>query len=395
MAEHSILVPLASHVHSKPKTKVSIVGVGSVGMAIGFSIMTKGLASILALVDFNEDKVKGEVLDMQHGSQFLHTCNVIGGKDYSYTSHSDVVFIAAGARQVVGESRLNLVQRNVDIFKTIIPEVVKYSPDCIIVVVSNPVDILTYVTWKLSGLPRNRVIGSGTILDSARFRHILGQKLDLAASSIHGYIIGEHGDSSVAVWSRVSVGGVNLSTVYPKFGEDGDPNNFKAVHKDVIDSAYEIIRLKGYTSWAIGLCCANLCAALLSDRNVVIPVTTNVAGLYGIEEDVFLSMPCVVNASGVTSVVNMSLTDSEKAKLHQSAKTLLETTSVCCFSKDAYFQLQHWNNTLVLAISSFRMSFRLLTHVFLSIVLAFYAHLCCLLGTLRSIFCHFLVIFTP
>nr|ADV35657.1 lactate dehydrogenase B [Taenia solium] len=327
MAEHSILIPLAPHVHSKPKTKVSIVGVGSVGMAIGFSIMTKGLANILALVDFNEDKVKGEVLDMQHGSQFLHTCNVIGGKDYSYTSHSDVVFIAAGARQVVGESRLNLVQRNVDIFKTIVPEVVKYSPDCIIVVVSNPVDILTYVTWKLSGLPKNRVIGSGTILDSARFRHILGKKLDLAASSIHGYIIGEHGDSSVAVWSRVSVGGVNLSTVYPKFGEDDDPNNFKAVHKDVIDSAYEIIRLKGYTSWAIGLCCANLCSALLSDRNVVIPVTTNVSGLHGIEGDVFLSMPCVVNSSGVTSVVNMTLTDSEKAKLHHSAKTLLETTS--------------------------------------------------------------------
>eukprot|EP00108_Taenia_solium_P001794 TsM_000807200 transcript=TsM_000807200 gene=TsM_000807200 len=330
MAEHSILIPLAPHVHSKPKTKVSIVGVGS------------GLANILALVDFNEDKVKGEVLDMQHGSQFLHTCNVIGGKDYSYTSHSDVVFIAAGARQVVGESRLNLVQRNVDIFKNcphfpravniishsaIVPEVVKYSPDCIIVVVSNPVDILTYVTWKLSGLPKNRVIGSGTILDSARFRHILGKKLDLAASSIHGYIIGEHGDSSVAVWSRVSVGGVNLSTVYPKFGEDDDPNNFKAVHKDVIDSAYEIIRLKGYTSWAIGLCCANLCSALLSDRNVVIPVTTNVSGLHGIEGDVFLSMPCVVNSSGVTSVVNMTLTDSEKAKLHHSAKTLLETTS--------------------------------------------------------------------
>ncbi|KAM7539017.1 hypothetical protein Aperf_G00000052199 [Anoplocephala perfoliata] len=327
MTEPSILVPLAPNVHTKPRTKVSIVGVGSVGMAIGFSIMTKGLANTLALIDYDENKVKGEVLDMQHGSQFLHTCNVIGGKEYSYTVHSDVVFIAAGVRQAVGESRLNLIQRNVEIYKTIIPEVVKHSPNCIIVVVSNPVDVLTYVTWKLSGLPRNRVIGSGTILDSARFRHMLGQKLDLAASSIHGYIIGEHGDSSVAVWSRVSVGGVNLSTIYPKFGEEGDPNNFAAVHKDVIDSAYEIIRLKGYTSWAIGLCCANLCAALLNDRNIVIPVTTNVKGLYGINDDVFLSMPCVVNSNGVTSVVNLSLTDSEKAKLHHSAKTLSETAA--------------------------------------------------------------------
>ncbi|VDD77441.1 unnamed protein product [Mesocestoides corti] len=325
MAENSILVPLAVNVHTKPRTKVSIVGVGSVGMAIGFSIMTKGLANTLALIDFNEDKVKGEVLDMQHGSQYLSSCTVIGGKDYSYTSHSDVVFIAAGARQVVGESRLNLVQRNVDIFKTIIPEVVKYSPNCIIVVVSNPVDILTYVTWKLSGLPRNRVIGSGTILDSARFRHMLGKKLDLSASSIHGYIIGEHGDSSVAVWSRVSVGGVNLESVYPKFGEPDDPNGFSQIHKDVIESAYEIIRLKGYTSWAIGLCCANLCGALLHDSNLVIPVTTNVKGLYGIAEDVFLSMPCVVNSNGVTSVVNLSLTDEEKKKLLESARTLTQT----------------------------------------------------------------------
>ncbi|KAM3172371.1 hypothetical protein ACTXT7_014679 [Hymenolepis weldensis] len=327
MADASILVPLAPNVHTKPKTKVSIVGVGSVGMAIGFSIMTQGLANTLALVDYDENKCLGEVLDMQHGSQFLHTGNVIGGKDYSYTSHSDVVFIAAGARQAVGESRLNLIQRNVDIYKTIVPEVVKYSPDCIIVVVSNPVDVLTYVTWKLSGLPRNRVIGSGTILDSARFRHMLGQKLELASSSIHGYIIGEHGDSSVAVWSRVSVGGVNLSSVYPKFAEEGDPNNFAAVHKDVIDSAYEIIRLKGYTSWAIGLCCANLCGALLNDRNVVIPLTTNVNGLYDIKDDVFLSMPCVVNSNGVTSVVNLRLTDAEKAKLHHSAKTLSETAA--------------------------------------------------------------------
>lgn len=296
-------------------------------MAIGFSIMTKGLANTLALIDYDENKVKGEVLDMQHGSQFLHTCNVIGGKDYSYTSHSDIVFIAAGVRQAVGESRLNLIQRNVEIYKTIVSEVVKHSPNCIIVVVSNPVDVLTYVTWKLSGFPRNRVIGSGTILDSARFRHILGQKLDLAASSIHGYIIGEHGDSSVAVWSRVSVGGVNLSTIYPKFGEEGDPNDFVSVHKDVIESAYEIIRLKGYTSWAIGLCCANLCGALLNDRNVVIPVTTNVKGLYGIKDDVFLSMPCVVNSNGVTSVVNLSLTDSETAKLQHSANTLIETAA--------------------------------------------------------------------
>ncbi|KAM7414266.1 hypothetical protein PAMA_019202 [Pampus argenteus] len=230
---------LISHVMKEEpvgsRNKVTVVGVGMVGMASAISILLKDLCDELALVDVMEDKLKGEVMDLQHGSLFLKTHKIVGDKDYSVTANSKVVVVTAGARQQEGESRLNLVQRNVNIFKFIIPNIVKYSPNCILMVVSNPVDILTYVAWKLSGLPRHRVIGSGTNLDSARFRHIMGEKLHLHPSSCHGWIIGEHGDSSVPVWSGVNVAGVSLQSLNPKMGGEGDTENWKEVHKLVVD----------------------------------------------------------------------------------------------------------------------------------------------------------------
>ncbi|KAF5903332.1 L-lactate dehydrogenase A chain [Clarias magur] len=215
--------------------KVTVVGVGMVGMAAAISILLKELTDELALVDVMEDKLKGEVMDLQHGSLFLKTHKIVADKDYSVTANSKVVVVTAGARQQEGESRLNLVQRNVNIFKFIIPNIVKYSPNCIILVVSNPVDILTYVAWKLSGLPRNRVIGSGTNLDSARFRYLMGEKLSLHPSSCHGWVIGEHGDSSVPVWSGVNVAGVSLQELNPDMGTDKDKDDWKSVHKMVVD----------------------------------------------------------------------------------------------------------------------------------------------------------------
>ncbi|TPP58933.1 L-lactate dehydrogenase [Fasciola gigantica] len=178
----SILIPVAPpELKGKPRTKVTVVGVGSVGMASAFSLME--VVGELALIDVAADKVRGEVLDLQHGQQFLRRCTVRGGPDYKESENSDIVVITAGARQNEGESRLNLVQRNVEIFKKIIPEIVRYSPNCIIVVVSNPVDILTNVAAKLSGFPRHRVLGTGTMLDSARFRYLLGQRLGVSANS--------------------------------------------------------------------------------------------------------------------------------------------------------------------------------------------------------------------
>ncbi|XP_053175004.1 L-lactate dehydrogenase A chain [Scomber japonicus] len=317
---------LITHVMKEEPTgtrnKVTVVGVGMVGMASAMSVLLKDLCDELALVDVMEDKLKGEVMDLQHGSLFLKTHKIVGDKDYSVTAHSKVVVVTAGARQQEGESRLNLVQRNVNIFKFIIPNIVKYSPNCIMLVVSNPVDILTYVAWKLSGLPRHRVIGSGTNLDSARFRHIMGEQLHLHPSSCHGWIIGEHGDSSVPVWSGVNVAGVSLQSLNPKMGAEGDAENWKAVHKKVVDGAYDVIKLKGYTSWAIGMSVADLVESIMKNLHKVHPVSTLVKGMHGVKDDVFLSVPCVLGNSGLTDVIHMTLKADEEKQLQHSAETL-------------------------------------------------------------------------
>ncbi|XP_063971134.1 L-lactate dehydrogenase-like isoform X3 [Lytechinus pictus] len=303
-------------------TKVTIVGVGQVGMACAYSIMTQNIASEIALVDVIADKLKGEVYDMQHGLAFVKGCCVKGDTDYKVTAGSRLCIITAGARQRDGESRLNLVQRNVKIFEGIVPNLVRYSPNTVLLVVSNPVDILTYVAWKLSGLPANRVIGAGTNLDTARFRFLLGEKLGIAPSSVHGYIIGEHGDSSVAVWSATTVAGVSLQNLHPEIGTPKDPENMNQVHKEVIDSAYEIIKLKGYTSWAIGLSCATLASAVLRNQKGAYAVSTVAKGFHGIEHQVFLSLPCILGQDGITHVIKQTLNTKEQAQLQSSANTL-------------------------------------------------------------------------
>ncbi|XP_056373251.1 L-lactate dehydrogenase B chain-like [Hyla sarda] len=306
-----------------PKNKITVVGVGQVGMACAISILQKDLADELALVDILEDKLKGEMMDLQHASLFLKTPTIVADKDYSVTKNSRIVVITGGVRQQEGESRLNLVQRNVNVFKFIVPQVVKYSPDATLIVVSNPVDIMTYVTWKLSGLPQNRIVGSGTNLDSARFRYLISQKLGISTSSCHGYVLGEHGDSSVPVWSGVQVGGVSLQSLNPNIGTDQDKEDWKDVHKQVVDSAYEVIKLKGYTNWAIGLSVADLSESITKNLSRIHPVSTMVKNFYGITDEVFLSLPCVLNGQGVAQVVNQKLTDEEVAKLKKSADTLL------------------------------------------------------------------------
>ncbi|KAM9570572.1 L-lactate dehydrogenase B-A chain-like isoform 1-T1 [Salvelinus alpinus] len=317
-----LMTPLVSGNPEPPRNKVTVVGVGQVGMACAVSILLRELADELALVDVMEDKLKGEIMDLQHGSLFLKTSKIVAGKDYSVTANSRIVVVTAGVRQQEGESRLNLVQRNVNIFKHIVPQIIKHSPNCIIIVVSNPVDVLTYVTWKLSGLPKHRVIGSGTNLDSARFRYLMADKLGIHTTSFNGWILGEHGDTSVPVWSGANVAGVNLQTLNPDIGTDADQENWKETHKQVVDSAYEVITLKGYTNWAIGLSVADLTESLIRNMNRIHPVSTMVKGMYGVKDEVYLSLPCVLNAGGVASVINMTLTDNEIGQLKQSADTL-------------------------------------------------------------------------
>ncbi|KAM6961774.1 L-lactate dehydrogenase B-A chain [Tautogolabrus adspersus] len=317
-----LISPLANTPAEPPRNKVTVVGVGQVGMACAVSILLRDLADELALVDVMEDRLKGEMMDLQHGSLFLKTSKIVADKDYSVTANSRLVVVTAGVRQQEGESRLNLVQRNVNVFKSIIPQIIKYSPNCTLIVVSNPVDVLTYVTWKLSGLPKHRVIGSGTNLDSARFRYMMAERLGIHASSFNGWVLGEHGDTSVPVWSGANVAGVNLQKLNPEIGTDADKEQWKATHKAVVDSAYEVIKLKGYTNWAIGLSVADLTESIIKNMSRVHPVSTMVKNMYGINEEVFLSLPCVLNSSGVNSVVNMTLTDDEVAQLKKSADTL-------------------------------------------------------------------------
>ncbi|XP_029799983.1 L-lactate dehydrogenase A-like 6A [Suricata suricatta] len=304
--------------------KVSIIGTGSVGMACAISILLKGLTDELTLVDVDEDKLKGETMDLQHGSLFVRMPTIASSKDYLVTANSNLVVITAGARQEKGETRLDLVQRNVAIFKLMVSNIIQYSPHCKLIVVSNPVDILTYVTWKLSGFPKNRVIGSGCNLDTARFRFLIGQKLGIHSESCHGWVLGEHGDSSVPVWSGVNIAGVPLKDLNSDIGTDKDPEKWKNVHSGVIASAYEIIKMKGYTNWAIGLSVADLTESILRDLKRVHPVSTIIKGLYGINEEVFLSVPCVLGESGIADLIKVKLSPEEQARLKKSAETLWE-----------------------------------------------------------------------
>nr|XP_010348364.2 L-lactate dehydrogenase C chain isoform X2 [Saimiri boliviensis boliviensis] len=277
--------------------KITVVGIGAVGMACAISILLKDLADELVLVDVAADKLKGEMMDLQHGSLFFSTSKITSGKDYSVSANSKIVIVTAGARQQEGETRLALVQRNVAIMKSIIPPIVRCSPDCKILVVSNP--------------------------DSARFRYLIGEKLGVHPTSCHGWIIGEHGDSSVPLWSGVNVAGVALKTLDPKLGTDSDKENWKNIHQQVIQSAYEIIKLKGYTSWAIGLSVMDLVGSILKNLRRVHPVSTMVKGLYGIKEELFLSIPCVLGRNGVSDVVKINLNPEEEALFKRSAETLL------------------------------------------------------------------------
>lgn len=215
--------------------KITVVGVGAVGMATAFSLLTQGVTSDLVIMDVMQDKMIGEVMDLQHGSLFLQNACISASKDYKETAGSKICIVTAGVRQKVGESRLNLVQRNVEVLKGIIPNLVKHSPDTILLVVSNPCDILTWVAWKLSCLPKHRVIGSGTNLDTSRFRYLISKRLGISSSSVHGWVIGEHGDSSVPVWSGVNVAGcvfaVRMSTSNVVKKQKGTFNAFLKAHK--------------------------------------------------------------------------------------------------------------------------------------------------------------------
>lgn len=307
--------------------KITIVGCGDVGIACAITFLTQGVTHNLCLLDVDEARVNGEILDLLHGSNFLEYPSIVGGKDYSLSNNSRLIVITAGIRRKDDESRVSLMQRNADLMQMMVPDLVKFSPNAILLVVTNPVDIMTYVAWRISGLPRNRVIGSGTNLDSSRFRYLLSEKLGVSPKSVHGWIIGEHGDHSVPIWSGISVGSVNLKDINPDIGQNNDPEKFGKIHEQVVSAAKEVVKLKGHTNWAIGLSCSDIIKKIFSNSNAVLPLTVPAEGLQGIDVDVYLSLPCVVNASGVTHIIKMILTIEEKEKLKKSAESIYRDQS--------------------------------------------------------------------
>ncbi|MFC1576576.1 L-lactate dehydrogenase [Candidatus Omnitrophota bacterium] len=303
------------------KPKVAIIGAGNVGSTFAFCMMMKGLAREIVLVDRNADRAKGESMDLSHGASFVPPVDVYSA-GYEGCEDADIVVITAGARQKPGQTRVDLVQTNADIFKDIIPKITKYAKNAILLVVSNPMDILTYITLKVSGFEPNRVLGSGTVLDSSRFRYLISEHCNIDARNVHAYIIGEHGDTELPVWSYANIGGMVLTEYCPFCNPSCEyKKELGNIFEEVKNAAYKIIETKGATYYAIGLALTKIVGSILRDENSVLPVSTLIKDYYGIN-DVCLSIPSIVNKNGVKNFLRLKLSPVEEEQFKHSADTL-------------------------------------------------------------------------
>lgn len=304
------------------RTRVVIIGTGMVGSTFAYSLMINGVASEIVLIDANEERAVSEVADLNHGIPFVRPAIVRTG-DYSDCAGADAIVITAGAAQKPGETRLDLVGRNIKIFEDIIPKIVATKTHGVLVIASNPVDIMTYVTQKISGLPVNQVIGSGTVLDSSRFRYLLSKHCGVDPGNVHAYIIGEHGDSEVAVWSLANIAGLRFSEYCPVCGHDCGPFKKEDLFEQVRTAAYPIIKAKGATYYAIGLALVQIVETILRDEHSVLTVSSLMQGEYGLK-NVCLSLPSLVDRHGVSKKLLIPLNEKEEEGLRNSARVLRE-----------------------------------------------------------------------
>ena len=302
--------------------KAAVIGCGFVGSATAFTLMQSRLFSELVLLDVNMEKADGEAKDIAHGIPFAGQMKIYAGT-YDDAADAAIIIITAGANQKPGETRLDLVQKNTAIYQSIIPEIVKRDFGGILLIVSNPVDILTYVALKLSGLPENRVLGSGTVLDTARLKYALGEHLGVDSRSVHSFIIGEHGDSEIAAWSSTNVSGIPLNDFCEMRGHFNHDAAMDAIAEKVKNSAYEIISKKQATYYGIAMSVKRICECIVRNERSVLPVSAMMHGEYGIE-DITLSMPAIVGIGGVETHVPIALSEEEAEKLVESAKKLKE-----------------------------------------------------------------------
>ncbi|RHV24188.1 L-lactate dehydrogenase [Clostridium sp. OM05-5BH] len=302
--------------------KAAVIGCGFVGSATAFTLMQSRLFSDLVLLDVNMEKADGEAKDIAHGIPFAGQMKIYAGT-YDDAADAAIIIITAGANQKPGETRLDLVQKNTAIYQSIIPEIVKRDFGGILLIVSNPVDILTYVALKLSGLPENRVLGSGTVLDTARLKYALGEHLGVDSRSVHSFIIGEHGDSEIAAWSSTNVSGIPLNDFCEMRGHFNHDAAMDAIAEKVKNSAYEIISKKQATYYGIAMSVKRICECIVRNERSILPVSAMMHGEYGIE-DITLSMPAIVGIGGVETHVPIALSEEEAEKLVESAKKLKE-----------------------------------------------------------------------
>lgn len=300
--------------------RIAIVGAGNVGATFAYALLLSGLAGEIVLIDRNHVKAEGEAMDLRHAVPLTHSTRIWAG-DYADCQGAALTVITAGTAQKPGETRLDLVRRNYEIMQSIVPEVVKHNPNGLLLIASNPVDILSYASWKLSGLPSSRVIGSGTILDTARFRAALSHHIGVDARSVHAYIIGEHGDSEVPVWSLANIAGMNLQDYCRENCMKYEPELFTRIFEDTRNAAYEIIQRKGATYYAVASGLVRIVEAVLRGQETVLSVSTLISDYYDIN-DVYLSLPTVIGHEGVKQVMHLNLDEKEQEGIRSSAAIL-------------------------------------------------------------------------
>lgn len=306
-------------------SKIAIIGTGSVGSTIAYTLTVMGIASEIVMIDINGEKALGEAMDIRQGTPFCSPCSVYAG-DYADAKDAKIVILTSGVARKPGQSRLELAQTNVNITKQIIPQITKYAPDATYIIVSNPVDVLTYTFNKLSGIPENRIIGSGTILDTSRLRARMSEYYGMSQQNVHAYVFGEHGDSSFIPWSLANIANVPIDQCQSLLPAEGNPLptlDHEEIEQYVRKSGGSIIARKGATFYAVSLSVCHIVKCLLTGLDTTMTISTMMHGEYGIE-DVCLSTLNMVGDNGIRGKVNVPLTDEEIAKLQYSAQTLKE-----------------------------------------------------------------------
>ncbi|HET7475720.1 MAG TPA: L-lactate dehydrogenase [Dermatophilaceae bacterium] len=299
-------------------TKIAIVGAGSVGATLAYACLIRGVGQTVVLLDKHPAKVEAEVLDLRHGLQFVPRAEVLGSDEVEVCAGADVIAITAGAKQRPGQTRLELAGTNVAMCQGLVPRLLEVAPDAVLIMVTNPVDVLTQAALKVSGLPPNRVLGTGTVLDSSRLRDLIARHTGVAVQSVHAWIAGEHGDSEFPLWSSATVGSVPLHEFSLAGRPPMDDDTRQQIAREVVTAAERIIRGKGATNYAIGLAAARVIEAVVRDEHRVLPVTSQLDGHAGLT-DVCLSLPSVVNRSGVEGVLDIPMSEHERDLLHKSA----------------------------------------------------------------------------